>query len=164
MKNLIYSLLAVVFFSIQLHGQAPGKVWYGKGSGNAQAEAVHKALMSVVDDFANGNSNGWKIYTDDATEIDPNGNITFGKKAMLDAWDAFMKMVDEKPKFTYSNVLVRMLTNDIAIAVFETSADIKIKGQQIGGKAKGSAVLRKHSGVWKIEFDQLTPEMAMPEN
>lgn len=165
MKKLILSIFTIFMIASITNGQNPVKLWYAKGSGNAQVESVHKAVEAMYSAFISGNEKeGWNGYTDDATEIDPTGNVTFGKKALLDNWEAFMKMVDEKPKFTYSDVKVRMVSNDVAIAIYNTTADIKIKGQQIGGNTKGMAVLHKIKGAWKVVFDQLTPVMPMPEH
>ncbi len=166
MKNTVKSLilLLAVSFAAQLSAQTSGVLWVGSRSSNANANAVHSFITETYDAFANGDdAKGWAGYTEEAAEIDPMGNITFGKKALLEGWDGFMKMADEKPVFTYSNVLVRMLTNDVALAVFDSEADIKIGGQQVGGKTKGMAVLRKINGQWKLEFDSITPIIPMPE-
>jgi uncharacterized protein (TIGR02246 family) len=135
----------------------------GSRSGNAEANAVHAAITKSYDAFIAGDMvQGFAVYTDDATEIGPDGSITHGKKAMLEGWEAFKNMADEAPKFSYSNVRVRLLTNDIAIVLLDSEADIKIGGQQVGGKSVCSAVMRKIKGEWKLEFDQLTPLMGMP--
>lgn len=165
MTNAIKSLvlLFALSFAAQISAQSGGILWVGSRSSNANANAVHTFIAETYDAFSAGNDEkGWAGYTDDAAEIDPIGSITFGKKVLRDSWDIFMKMADEKPKFKYENVLVRMLTNDIALAVWDSEADIKIGGQQMGGKAKGMAVLRKINGQWKIEFDSITPVLGMP--
>lgn len=105
----------------------------------------------------------WAAYTDNAAEIGPDGSLTTGKQALRENWAAFMKMADAAPKFTYENPSVRMLTADVAILTWDSIADIKIGGQQVGGPTKGMAVLRKINGQWFIEFDSLTPKMQMPE-
>ena len=105
----------------------------------------------------------WSSYTEDAAEISPDGHLTSGKKNLRESWDAFMKMVDQKPEFTFANPSVRMLTAEFAILTWNSEADIKIGGQQVGGKALGMALVRKIKGRWMIEFDSLTPVMEMPE-
>lgn len=164
MKNLIFSAIAFFAFTCSAFAQPVGGIWMGSRSATGEAKAVHTALQKGFDAFtAGGNTEaGWSLYSEDATEVDPGGNITFGKKALREGWDAFMKMADETPKFKYENVLVRMLTADVALAVWDSEADIKIQGQQLGGKTKGSAVLRKVNGTWKLEFDQITPMLGMP--
>jgi uncharacterized protein (TIGR02246 family) len=161
MKNVL-STLVLLAFCFQLNAQTSGVLWVGSRSSNANANAVHTAITTAYDAFLKGDESGWAIYTDDVAEINPAGVITFGKKAMLEGFNEFMKMADEAPKFSYSNVLVRMLTNDVALAVWDSEADIKIGGQQVGGKTKDMAVLRKINGAWKIEFDSMTPEIGMP--
>jgi Ketosteroid isomerase homolog len=163
MKNVL-STLALFAFCFQMNAQSAGALWAGSRSSNANANAVHAAITAAYDAFSMGNDEkGWAAYTEEAAEIDPTGNITFGKKALREGWDAFMKVADEAPKFKYENVLVRMLSNDVALAVWDSEADIKVGGQQVGGKSKGMAVLRKINGAWKLEFDSITPIMQMPE-
>lgn len=166
MKNAVKSLilLFVVSFAAQMSAQSAGALWAGSRSSNANANAVHNFITECYDAFSNGDvAKGYAGYTEEAAEIDPTGNIIFGKKALKEGWEGFIKIVDEKPKFNYSNVLVRMLTDDVALAVFDSEADIKIGGQQVGGKTKGMAVLRKINGQWKLEFDSITPIIPMPE-
>ena len=71
-------------------------------------------------------------------------------------------MVDGTPKFTYQLTSSRMVTPEIAIITWDSDADIVIKGQQMGGKATGMAVLKKKGNGWQIQFDSMTPVMAMP--
>lgn len=177
MKNLLFTrrslgvggfnFLAFCAFALlaqTLQAQAGGLIWIGSRSTNANANAVHAAITEAYDAFSTGNNEkGWAAYTDEAAEIGPDGSITFGKKNLRDGWDAFMKVADEAPKFKYENVQVRMLTNDVALAVWDAEADIKVGGQQLGGKTKGMAVLRKIKGGWKLEFDSITPMMPMPD-
>ncbi|MFN0173919.1 MAG: YybH family protein [Saprospiraceae bacterium] len=165
MKNFIFSTAILLLFAVKMSAQPQGGIWGASGSSNANANAVHSAIKSAYDAFMPGGNveAGWAAYTEEATEIGPDGNITFGKKALREGWDGFMKVADEAPKFKYSNVLVRMLSNDIALAVWDSEADIKVGGQQLGGKTKGMAVLRKIKGVWKLEFDSITPVIPMPE-
>ncbi|MDO8366100.1 MAG: nuclear transport factor 2 family protein [Saprospiraceae bacterium] len=164
MKNFLFSTIVLLAVCFQLNAQTAGAFWSGSRSGNAQTNAVHAAITEAYDAFSTGNDEiGWAAYTEEATEIDPAGNVTFGKKNLREGWDAFMKVADEAPKFKYENVQVRMLTKDVALAVWDSEADIKVGGQQMGGKTKGMAVLRKIKGVWKIEFDSITPIVPMPE-
>ncbi|MBK8557482.1 MAG: SgcJ/EcaC family oxidoreductase [Lewinellaceae bacterium] len=163
MKNILFSTLALFFFTASLQAQSGGILWVGSRSNNTAANAVHATIQTAYEAFLSGNDEkGWAVYSDDAAEIGPDGSITFGKKAMRESWDGFMKIADEAPKFTYTNVQVRLLTSDVALAVWDSEADIKIGGQQMGGKTKGSAVLRKVNNTWKLEFDTVTPVMSMP--
>lgn len=172
MKNILFNrqslcaffTLAMLFITFSAFAQPSGGIWIGSRSASGEAQAVHAAIEKAYSSFLPGanQETGWAIYTDDATEIDPGGNMTVGKKALREGWDAFMKMADAPPTFKYENVQVRMLTADVALAVWDSEADIKVQGQQLGGKTRGSAVLHKVKGQWKLEFDQITPVFSMP--
>ncbi|MDX1913849.1 MAG: nuclear transport factor 2 family protein [Saprospiraceae bacterium] len=163
MKNVLFSAATLLFLTTQTFAQSSGFLWAGSRSGNPDAEAVYSAISKAYDAIVAGDvEKGFAVYTDQASEIGPDGNITHGKKAMLESWNAFVKMTDETPKFSYSNVQVRLLTKDVALAIWESDADIKIGGQQLGGKSRGAAVMRKIGNEWKLEFDQMTPMLGMP--
>jgi len=135
----------------------------------AQTKADEAALKSFWKDvwtaYDSGNDDKmFAYYTENACEINPGGIITCGKKALIDSWNQFMKMVDTRPKFSFSDPSVRFITPEVGIISWDSGADIKIKGQQIGGKTKGMAVVHKINGKWLIEFDSLTPVMQMPSN
>ena len=131
---------------------------------NAQTEAeVIKMFNEVVVAFSNGNdANGWDYYTETASEIGPDGTLLKGKPALKASWDGFMKMVDSKPTFKYTNPAVQVITPNVAVITFDSEADVKIKGQQFGGKTKGIAVVHKIKGKWFIEADAIVPIMPMP--
>ena len=147
------ALLLALACTTQIHAQT------------AADEAAVKAFWKAAwTNFESGNSDQmWASYTDNASEISPDGSLTNGKKALRENWDAFMKMADEKPAFKYDGESVRFVTPDVALVTWDSEADIKIGGQQVGGKTKGMAVVHKINGQWLIEFDSLTPVMAMPE-
>lgn len=154
--NLIQLLMVFAFGLISMNVQAQSKV---------DEDALKAFWKKVWQAYESGNDQKmFDFYADNASEITPDGNITNGKKAMIESWKEFMKMVDEKPKFTYENPTIRFISPDIAISTWDSSADIKIKGQQIGGKTKGMAVLHKIKGNWYIEFDSMTPVMQMHPN
>lgn len=163
MKNFMLCTILLLAFCFQSNAQASGLIWIGSKSADPNANAVHTFITQAYDAFIAGDEEkAWAAYADDAAEIDPVGSVTFGKKALREAWDGFMKIADETPKFKYENVQVRMLTNDIALVIWDSETDIKVGGQQMGGKAKGMAVVRKIKGQWKIEFDSITPILGMP--
>lgn len=155
MKNILCTLLtccAFALFTPTSHAQTA-----------AEEAAVKSFWNETWATFDAGNVEGmWAAYTDDAAEIGPDGTLTTGKKALRESWDMFMKMADAPPTFKYENPSVRILTPDIALVTWDSEADIKIGGQQLGGKSKGMAVLHKIKGSWKIELDTLTPIMEMP--
>ncbi|MEI2695093.1 MAG: nuclear transport factor 2 family protein [Saprospiraceae bacterium] len=102
------------------------------------------------------------IYDRQAGEIGPDGMLIMGIKNLEASWKMFDGMVDGTPKFTYQLTSSRMVTPEIAIITWDSDADIVIKGQQMGGKATGMAVLKKKGNGWQIQFDSMTPVMAMP--
>ncbi|MBL7808304.1 MAG: nuclear transport factor 2 family protein [Saprospiraceae bacterium] len=163
MKNILFNLIAILTLATSVQAQSGGVLWMGSRNATGEARAVHAALKKAYDAFLAGDlKTGFAIYTEDASEIGPDGNITHGKKAMEEGWEAFSKMTDKPAVFKYENVQVRLLTPDVALAIWDSEADIVLNGQQIGGKSKDAAVLRKIKGEWKIEFDQLTPMLGMP--
>ena len=171
MNHLLKTILffAFLIISIESKAQTGGAIWVGskttKGLVNSNATAIHKMWKDTWDAYQAGdNKKMWAAYTNEAAEISPDGNITYGKKALKESWEAFMKMTDKAPSFTYGDPQVRMLTNDIALIVWDSSADIQMGGKQLGGKTKGMAVVRKIKGQWFIEFDSLTPVIPMPES
>jgi len=171
---MIHLLKTIFFFvflitSLESKAQAGGAIWVGnktpKNLANTEATNLLKMWKSTWDAYQAGDTKKmWAAYTNDAAEISPDGNITYGKKALKASWEEFMKATDKAPSFTYGDPQVRMLTNDVALIVWDSSADIQMGGQQLGGKTKGMAVVRKIKGQWLIEFDSLTPVIPMPES
>lgn len=155
MKNVLFSAIC---FSIAFCSFAP------VASAQSGDEATFKAyLKEVYDTYEKGDTKGmFSYYADNAAEIGPDGRLTSGKKALEESWTAFEKMMDAKPKFTYNLTSYRFITPDVAIVTWDSDADIKMGGQQIGGKTIAMAVLHKKDGRWLIEFDSLTPVMEMP--
>lgn len=157
MKNIVFATVALLAFTLF----TPQKAAAQTAADEAAIKAYWKDIWTAFD--AGNEEKMWAAYTDNAAEIGPDGSLTTGKQALRENWAAFMKMADAAPKFTYENPSVRMLTADVAILTWDSTADIKIGGQQVGGPTKGMAVLRKINGQWFIEFDSLTPKMQMPE-
>ncbi|MCA0239054.1 MAG: nuclear transport factor 2 family protein [Bacteroidetes bacterium] len=157
MKNTFFHLLACCAFALFTQNS------YAQ---TAKDEADLKGYWKDVwESYESGNTEAmWAAYTEDAAEIGPDGSYVQGKKALRENWDMIMKMVDAPPKFTYENPSVRFITPDVAILVWDSSADIKIKGQQVGGKTKGMALAHRTAGKWLIEFDSITPVISMPGN
>jgi uncharacterized protein (TIGR02246 family) len=146
------ALLLLSFFSLNLTAQSA-----------ADEAAIKTFWRDVWNAFETGNEEAmWAAYTEAAQEIGPDGSLVSGKKAIKENWAAMMKMVDAPPTFTYQDLQVRMLNAEFAIIIWDSSADIKVQGQQVGGKTKGMALLRKIGGRWLIEFDSITPVMPPP--
>ncbi len=153
MKNAFFSLLTLLFLSATT-AQAQ----------TADEAAILKFWKETWTAFQAGNNAAmWDAYTDQAQEVTPDGQLASGKDAMRAGWDQFMKMVDAPPVFTASDPQIRMITTDVAILTWDSTADIKVGGQQVGGPTKGLGVVRKVNGKWKIEADAMVPVMQMPE-
>lgn len=156
MKNILFSILALLFvnlFSTNANAQTA-----------ADEAAVKTFWKQVWKAYESGNVDEvMKVYTDNACSITPDGRLQSGKEAMKADWEAFTKMTDAPPKFTYEEPSIRVITADVAIVIYATQADIKIDGQQVGGKMLGMAVLHKVNGKWTVESDSMTPVIEMPE-
>lgn len=151
-KLFFAALLMTSMFST-VHAQNP----------NTKAEVI-QMFNEVADAFNKGqDARGFGYYTETATEISPDGTLSTGKAALKASWDGFMKMVDTRPTFVYTNPVVQVLTPNVAVITFDSEADIKIQGQQVGGKSKGIAVVHKINGKWYIESDAIIPIMPMSE-
>lgn len=126
--------------------------------------SFEKFLKEVYDAYEKKDYKALKnnYYGGRAGEIGPDGVMIQGVKNLDASWKAFDAMVDEKPTFTYQLTSSRMVDNDIAVITWNSDSNIKVKGQQVGGKAIGMAVLKKKNESWIIEFDVLTPVMAIP--
>ena len=156
MKNLLVNTLffaALVLSAQNLQAQAPKM---------ENAETVKAYLKTIYTAYEKGNiEEMFSYYTQDAAEIGPDGSLTSGLAALKSSWASFEKMMDAKPKFTYNLTSSRMITPDVAIVTWDSEADIKIGGQQVGGKTICMAVLTKKDNKWLIEFDSMTPIMPM---
>jgi len=130
----------------------------------ADATALKSFWKDVWQAYQTGNADKvMGAYTDQSSSITPDGRIQVGKDAMKADWENFMKMTDETPKFSYEEPTIRFITPDVAVVTYATEADIKIGGQQVGGRMIGLSVLHKINGKWMVETDSMTPVMTMPE-
>lgn len=161
MKNLIsFVLILAGFLSATNLVSAQGKPAKLPMENKATFETFLKDVYTMYD------KHDYKalknMYERQASEIGPDGVLILGLKNLEASWKLFDQMVDPTPKFTYQLTSSRMITPEIAIVTWDSDADIKIKGQQVGGKATGMAVLKKKGNGWQIQHDQLTPVMTMP--
>ncbi len=162
MKKIIYSILlccAFTVFTTTLSGQAKPAKLPMENKVNFE-----KYLKEVYDAYERMDYKALKnnYYSRLAGEIGPDGSMIQGVKNLEASWKAFDAMLDERPHFTYQLTSSRMITNEIAIVTWNSDADIKVKGQQLGGKTIGMAVLKKKNESWVIEFDVITPIIPMP--
>ena len=140
----------------------------GLVSAHAQTKSDEAAIKTMLNDCfqafaAFENDKGFSYYADNAWEISPDGSLAMGKQTIRAGYDAFMKMIEGKPKFTFNNVVVRFIKSDLAIVAMDYESDIKINGQQIGGKSKGLGIVQKVNGKWLLEANSATPVMQMPD-
>lgn len=104
-----------------------------------------------------------KFFSGSACEIGPDGKLTYSLKALKEMWPLADQMLDSKPNFDYKLTSSRMITSDVALITWDVNADMLVKGAQVGGKMIGAAVLKKSGNNWVVEFDSITPVIAMPE-
>ncbi|MBK8504773.1 MAG: nuclear transport factor 2 family protein [Saprospiraceae bacterium] len=120
-------------------------------------------LSKVFNAYESSDVNAmWQYYTENASEITPDGRLSVGKESLKASWEEFMKMVDSRPKFSYKLTSWRLITPEVALLTWDSNADIKVQGQQMGGPSTCVAVLHKIDDNWQIEFDGMVPIMPMP--
>jgi uncharacterized protein (TIGR02246 family) len=154
MRTVLFSF--VLLFAFNLFSASASAQAYGQA-------AFEDLLKKVYDAYQRGDNDAmWAYYTDQASEISPDGHLASGKAALKAGWDEFMKMADEKPAFTFQLTSWRLITPEVALITWDSNADIKIQGRQVGGPSICVAVLHKIDGEWKIEFDGMTPVIQMP--
>lgn len=157
MSKLLHLAIATFFLVLFVYPNVQAQT-------TADAASAKTFWSEVWQAYQTGNvDNVMQVYTDNAGSITPDGRLQSGKAAMKEDWENFMKMVDETPKFSPGEPNIRLITPDVAIVTYTTDADIKVGGQQVGGKMLGMAVAHKINGKWMLEFDSMTPVLTMPE-
>lgn len=155
MKNIFFNALMTLLFACNINAATAQTA--------ADEAAVREFFMAAWATFNAGDiDKSLDAFTEKAGEIGPDGSLLTGKQSLRESYEAMMKMVDAKPSFSCEQLTVRFITADVAITTFDSNADIKIGGQQVGGKTKGMAVLHKINGKWLIEFDSSTPVLPPP--
>jgi hypothetical protein len=162
MKKIIYSLILSSVFTLcatMLFAQGkPAKLpMENKAAFENYLRDVYTAYEKM--DYKALKNN---YYGRMAGEINPDGAMVQGIKALEPAWKAFDAMLDERPTFKYQLTSSRMITPEVAIITWNSEDDIMIKGQQVGGKIIGMAVLKKKNNSWTIEFDTITRVVPPP--
>ena len=163
MKKFICLIILCSVFSICTNGlNAQAKPAKLPMENKASFEAFLKEVYTAYEkqDYKALKNN---LYSRMAGEINPDGSMVQGMKSLEASWKAFDAMVDERPSFTYQLTSSRMITPEVGIITWTGDADIKVKGQQVGGKTNGVAVLKKKNNSWVVEFDALVPIIPMPE-
>jgi len=155
MSKLLHLATATFFFALCVFSNVQAQT-------TSDAASVKTFWKEVWQAYQTGNTEKvMGVYTDNASSITPDGRIQVGKDAMKTDWENFMKMTDEAPKFSYEEPTIRLITPDVAVVTYATEADIKIGGQQVGGKMIGLSVLHKINGKWMVETDSMTPVLPM---
>lgn len=153
MRNILFSILTLALISSSAQAQTAADQASIKAFWKQTWQAYQSGEMDKV----------LPLYADNASSITPDGRVQNGKEAIKADWEAFTAMTDAKPTFTYEEPAIRFITPDVAITTYSTDVDIKIGGQQMGGRMTGVAIVRKVKGSWLIELDSMTPVMEMPE-
>jgi len=135
----------------------------------AQTAADQASVLKMWDEvwhaYEADESKVWDYYADNACEVYPDGSHLCGKDALKAAYEAFKPMLDGKPSWTYMTPSVIFISPDVAMLIGDISTDMKLKGgQQIGGKMKFTAIVKKTNGRWLIAYDSQTPIIPMPGN
>ncbi len=104
----------------------------------------------------------WAAYADDACEVYPDGSSACGLAAIKAGFAEFGKMLDAKPSWKYTRPTVKFLDPNVALLISEVTSDIRMGGQQIGGKTKFVAILKKSGDRWLIAYDGQTPVLPPP--
>lgn len=119
-------------------------------------------LKTVYEAFSDG---GWpsmkKYYSPTASEIDPQGNYTSGFENLELMYKQLYAMLEDKPKFTYTNLTYKMIKPDVVCIYWDARDEFVLKGgHQAKMEASCSAILVKQNSKWLIEHTQLTPKLA----
>jgi len=132
---------------------------------NTDVDKVKTLWSNLLDAYNTGNHDKiFSYYADNASMVTQDGSLIEGRKELIESWKGMMIMLDQKPAFSYANLTVSFVSSDVAKLNWDNTTDIKIEGQQIGGKLKESAVLNKINDNWVIVSDTLRPFMGMSSN
>lgn len=146
MKNILFCAMALLIISVQLTAQTAGALWAGSRSGFPAANAVHQVLAPACDALAAGRVSQWLNYCSNEVALsDPDADLVLtGARAIRDRFPD--NAANDAPRYRYDNVLVRVMPNDYALAIWG------IARISDNARSQGSATLRKINGQWKIEF------------
>jgi uncharacterized protein (TIGR02246 family) len=143
------------------------------GAGGFAMSGVNALAMSVADEhkiravlLAYGEawnrhdmSSMRQLFTDDADWINIVGMHWRGKSAVLTAYDAFWRTIFQKMEITVTDVAIRAIASDIAVAVVAlrasefTTPDGKLRPAT---QDRLSVILANREGEWRIVHGQNT--------
>lgn len=123
------------------------------------------AIRAVVSEFAST----WnrhdmvgmhELDTEDVEWINVTGNHWRGKAAVYKGHDTIHRTIFAKTEMSVESAVVRVIAPDVSVAVatMKFGPVIIPSGQEIPElKTRGSFILVKHDGTWKIAHFQNTP-------
>lgn len=156
MKNILFCTLSLLFVSVFTTNA------FAQNKANDEA-GVLKMWDEVWNAYEANSPSMWSFYADDACEIYPDGSIVCGLQNIKAGYEAFAGMLEGTPSWSYTKPEVRFIEPTVALLIGEITSDIKLKGgQQVGGKMKFTALVRKTNGRWLIVYDCQTPMVQMP--
>ena len=154
--SLLHFIMIIAFASVTLAV---------KGQSTTDEAGLKTFWNNLWEAYTTGNAvEIYAHYTENATMTTPDGNTLVGKHAIIDSWNEMVEMIDEKPKFTYSNLTISFSSKDMASLSWDNTTDIKIEGKQIGTSVKETAVVHRLNGIWLIESDFMRPLIQMSSN
>lgn len=135
----------------------------------AQTATDQASVLKMWDEvwlaYESNDAKMWDYYADNACEVYPDGSHICGKAAIKAGYEGFETMIEGKPSWTYTTPSVSFISPDVALLISEINSDIKLKGgQQIGGKMKFTALVKKINGRWLIVYDSQIPILPAPGN
>lgn len=166
MKNKIRAALAVLFLILMFSGiQAQKKAQKLPMDNKVVFEKfLNDVYAAYYQAYEKKDYRGFaRYFGGNAAEIYPDGHLVYTLKNLKVAWKESDAMLDEKPNFVNKLTSSRMISPEVALITWESEADMKAQGQQVGGKFICHAVLKKKGNDWSVEFDGITPIIPRPE-
>jgi ketosteroid isomerase-like protein len=151
MKSSIFSF--IILLSTSLFSSKSAAQTDNQGTFEAYLKTVYGAFETGGFDALA------KYYASSATEISPDGTLLNGLTAIRANWAEAEKMFDAKPQFEYKLTSWRLVTENVAVIIWDATDKFSMQGQKMEFQSTASAILRKEKGQWLIEFAQLTPKV-----
>ncbi|NOT36120.1 MAG: SnoaL-like domain-containing protein [Saprospiraceae bacterium] len=158
--NILVIGLLLCSFSLQAQKKMPKLPMDNKAGFEKFMADVYNAYYEAYD--KKNYKNFVKYFSGSASEIGPDGNLTYSLKSLKEMWPKQDQMLDSKPKFDYKLTSSRMVNSEIALITWDVDADIMVKGNQVGGRQTNAAILKKSGSTWVIEFSVAVPFHEMP--
>lgn len=154
-------LIAGLLWAASLQIQAQTAVWHDANSGNPEAQAIHRMWADLYAAYNTPDiDKAMGYYTKESGIIDIGGNLQLSSADAGQGMAEMLKQMDPKPKFYYGNLKTRLLSDGMAIVVYDSW--MEYQGKKLTTVA-ACDLLSKKNGVWRIEFEQMTPVMQASE-